>query len=75
MNYKMIGFNNMAAAEAYESEQRAFNEIMTAQAFVREDMDIEKVSKLGQAKMLQAGRSSSAAQAATLGRLAVAWLG
>ena len=70
MNYKMqIGFNNMAAAEAYESEQRAFNEIMTAQAFVREDMDIEKVSKLGQAKMLQAGRSSSAAQAATLGQI------
>ena len=70
MNYKMqLGFNNMAAAEAYESEQRAFNEVMTAQAFVREDIDVEKVSKLGQAKMLQAGRSSAAAQAATLGQI------
>jgi hypothetical protein len=69
-NYELqLGFNNMAAAEAYESEQRAFNEIMVAQAFAREDLDVQKVAQLGQAKMLQAGRSSSAVQATSLAQI------
>jgi len=69
-NYKQqLGFNNLAAAEAYESEQRAFNEIMNAQAFQREDLMFDKVSKLGQAKLLQAGRSSSRAQSLSLAQI------
>ena len=69
-NYKLqLGFNNLAAAEAYESEQRAFNEIMNAQAFQREDLMLEKVNQLGQAKMLQAGRSSTRAQNLSLAQI------
>lgn len=47
-NYrKQLGFNNLAAAQAYEEENRAFEEIKIATAFQSQDMMVQNLQEEG----------------------------
>lgn len=49
-NYrKQVGFNNLAAAQAYEEESRAFEEIKIATAFQSQDMMVQGIEEEGKA--------------------------
>lgn len=68
INYvDQLKFNNVAAAQAYESEQAALNEIMSQQAFQGEGLYIDRLQSQGKAALLQAGNSRSKAMQSTLG--------
>lgn len=60
-NYKrQLSFNNLAAAEAYESADRQFREIGIAQAFQHQDMMVQSIQEEGKsAARGQAGRSAA----------------
>lgn len=50
-NYKQqLAFNNIAAAQAYEAENRKLNEIRIGQAFQAQEMMVENLIEEGQAK-------------------------
>jgi len=60
-NYKkQLGFNNLAAAQAYEEENRAFEEIKIADAFQSQDMMVQNLQEEGSiAARGVAGRSAA----------------
>jgi len=62
-NYrKQLGFNNLAAAQAYEEENRAFEEIKIATAFQSQDLMVQGILEEGKALSRGvAGRSAAKA--------------
>lgn len=62
-NYKkQLGFNNMAAAQAYEAEGRKLEEIKIGQAFQSQELMIENLIEEGQVRARgQSGRSAKKA--------------
>jgi len=62
-NYRQqLQFNNIAAAQAYESEQRKLNEIKIGQAFQQQDLMVKSLQEEGAAQVTgQAGRSQGKA--------------
>jgi hypothetical protein len=60
-NYKrQLGFNNMAAAQAYEEENRAYEEIKIGAAFQSQDMMVQNLQEEGALKARGvSGRSAS----------------
>lgn len=67
-NYKkQLSFNNLAAAEAYESANRQFREIGISQAFQHQDMMVQSIQEEGKAAARgQAGRSAAKTLQSTL---------
>jgi hypothetical protein len=67
-NYKkQLSFNNLAAAQAYESEQNARMEISIADSFQRQDLAIDQLQDAGAVKARgAAGRSVQKAVQTTL---------
>lgn len=67
-NYaSQLKFNNIAAAQAYESEQRKLKEIKIGQAFQQQDMMVKGLQEEGQAQASgQAGRSQAKAMQAAV---------
>lgn len=67
-NYKkQLSFNNLAAAEAYESANRQFREIGIGQAFQHQDMMVQSIQEEGKAAARgQAGRSAAKTMQSTL---------
>lgn len=61
-----LTYNNIAAMQAYESEQAALNEILTEDRFNRQGMLVQQLESEGQAALLQAGRSRTKALQATI---------
>ena len=58
-NYRdQLGFNEMAAAVAYEDEVRKYDEIKIGQAFQRQDLMVQGLQESGDAQLLQSGRSA-----------------
>jgi hypothetical protein len=51
-----LGFNRIAAQQAYESEQAALSDFLTGQAFDKEGMLIQSLQAQGKAQTGQAGR-------------------
>lgn len=62
-NYKQqLGFNNMAAAQAYEAEGRKLEEVKIGQAFQSQELMIENLIEEGQVRARgQSGRSAKKA--------------
>lgn len=62
-NYqKQLQFNNIAAAQAYESEQRKLKEIKIGQAFQQQDLMVQSLKEEGEAQVTgQSGRSQGKA--------------
>lgn len=60
-NYKLqLGFNNIAAAQAYEAEANRLQEIQIGQAFQQQDMMVQNILESGEAKARgQSGRSAA----------------
>lgn len=60
-NYKLqLGFNNIAAAQAYEAERNRLQEIQIGQAFQQQDMMVQNIMESGEAKARgQSGRSAA----------------
>ena len=67
-NYKkQLAFNNLAAARAYESENRRMQEIEIGDAFAKQDMLVQETQAVGQvAARGQAGRTAGKAMQAEL---------
>ena len=67
-NYKkQLAFNNLAAARAYESENRRMQEIEIGDAFAKQDMLVQETEAVGQvAARGQAGRTAGKAMQAEL---------
>ena len=66
-NYSdQLGFNRIAAQQAYESEQAVLNDFLTGQAFDKEGQLIESLQAQGTAQAGQAGRSRNKAVQASL---------
>jgi hypothetical protein len=63
---QQLGFNNIAAARAYESERRKLQEIKIGQAFQAQDMMVESLQEQGKAVLQQAGRSAGKAVQSSL---------
>ena len=62
-----LGFNNMAAQNAYEAENRRFEETLTGMAFEQQDMLVKMLQEEGQAQAMGvSGRSAGKAIAASL---------
>jgi len=62
-----LGFNRIAADDAYRSEQAALNDFITQQAFTKEGAMIDMLQKQGTAQAGQAGKSRNKAVSATIG--------
>ena len=60
-----LNMNNIAAKQAYVSEQRVMNEIKAQQTFERESQYIDNLQSQGKAALGQAGRSSDRAMQMT----------
>ena len=54
---QQLSFNNVAAARAYESESRRYEEVKIGMAFQSQDMLIESLQEGGKAALMQPGRS------------------
>jgi hypothetical protein len=66
-NYSdQLGFNRIAAQQAYESEQAVLNDFLTGQAFDKEGQLIESLQAQGTAQTGQAGRIRNKAVQASL---------
>lgn len=64
---KQLAFNNLAAARAYESENRRMQEIEIGDAFAKQDMLVQETQAVGQvAARGQAGRTAGKAMQAEL---------
>jgi hypothetical protein len=61
-----LGFNRIAAQQAYDSEQAALNDFLTGQAFDKEGQLIESLQAQGRAQTGQAGRSRGKAVQSSL---------
>jgi len=61
-----LGFNRIAAQQAYESEQAALNDFLTGQAFDKEGQLIESLQAQGKAQTGQAGRVRNKAAQSSL---------
>lgn len=67
-NYKkQLSFNNLAAAEAFESTNRQFREIGISNAFQQQDMMVQSLQEEGKASAQgQSGRSAAKTMQSTL---------
>jgi len=67
-NYKkQLGFNNMAAAVAFESEQRRHQDVLIGQAFQHQDLTVQSLQEAGEVQAnLASGRSSRKVMQSTL---------
>lgn len=61
-----LGFNRIAAQQAYESEQASLNDFLTGQAFDKEGQLIESLQLQGKAQVGQAGRVRNKAMQSSL---------
>ena len=62
-------YNNIAAKQAYESEQSALNELYTEDAFSRQGMLVDQLQNEGRAALGQAGNSRSKALQSSIAAL------
>jgi hypothetical protein len=61
-----LTYNNIAAMQAYESEQAALNELLTEDRFNRQDMLVAQLQSEGKSSLGQAGRSRTKALQASI---------
>ena len=64
-----LGYNSIAAQQAYESEQSALNEIYTEDAFNRQGLLVNQLQSQGSAQTGQAGRSRTKALQSSLAEI------
>jgi hypothetical protein len=64
-----LAYNNIAARQAYESEQSALNDLFTEDAFSRQGMLVDQLQNEGKAALGQAGNSRTKALQSSIAAL------